>query len=63
MEPAAAMSVSPVSGVGGEPADVRVRRLAAARRRATALLAGVAVVFVAVTVAGSNMKLGIPFAA
>ncbi len=32
--------------------DLRVRRLAAARRRATALLAGVTVLFVAVTVAG-----------
>jgi len=52
MEPAATMSASPVSGLGREPRDVRVRRLAAARRRATALLAGVAVVFVAVTVAG-----------
>jgi uncharacterized membrane-anchored protein YjiN (DUF445 family) len=35
-----------------ESAEVRARRLAAARRRATALLAGVTVVFVAVTVAG-----------
>src|SRR5579859_5574573 len=52
MEPAATAPVSPVSGLGREPADVRVRRLAAARRRATALLAGVAVVFVAVTAAG-----------
>jgi uncharacterized membrane-anchored protein YjiN (DUF445 family) len=32
--------------------ELRVRRLAAARRRATALLAGVTVLFVAVTVAG-----------
>ncbi len=45
-------SASPVSGLGREPTHVRVRRLAAARRRATALLAGVTVVFVAVTVAG-----------
>src|SRR5258708_16988065 len=44
--------VSAVSGLGREPTHVRVRRLAAARRRATALLAGVTVVFVAVTVAG-----------
>jgi len=52
MEPAVTMSASPTSGTGGEPTDVRVRRLAAARRRATALLVGVTVVFVAVTVAG-----------
>src|SRR5258707_9100954 len=45
-------SASPVSGLGGEPTHVRVRRLAAARGRATALLAGVAIVFVGVTVAG-----------
>jgi uncharacterized membrane-anchored protein YjiN (DUF445 family) len=52
MEPAVTMPVAPVSGVVGEPMELRVRRLAAARRRATALLAGVTVVFVAVTVAG-----------
>ncbi|MGN6791911.1 MAG: DUF445 domain-containing protein [Streptosporangiaceae bacterium] len=39
-------------GLGREPAEVRARRLAAARRRATALLAGVTAVFIAVTVAG-----------
>jgi Protein of unknown function (DUF445) len=48
------MPVSPVSALGREPAEVRARRLAAARRRATALLAGVTVVFVAVTVAGAR---------
>ena len=52
MEPAATMSASPVSTLGRESAEVRKRRLAAARRRATALLAGVTLVFIAVTVAG-----------
>ncbi len=52
MEPAATMSASPASALGRESAEVRARRLAAARRRATALLAAVTVVFVAVTVAG-----------
>jgi hypothetical protein len=52
MEPAATMSASPVTALERESAEVRARRLAAARRRATALLAGVTVVFVAVTVAG-----------
>src|SRR5229473_4445697 len=52
MEPAATMSASPVTALEREPAELRARRLAAARRRATALLAGVTVVFVAVTVAG-----------
>jgi uncharacterized membrane-anchored protein YjiN (DUF445 family) len=46
------MPSSPVSGAGHESAETRARRLAAARRRATALLAAVTVVFVAVTVAG-----------
>src|SRR6266567_4266498 len=52
MEPAETMSASPVSTLGHESAELRARRLAAARRRATAVLAGVTVVFVAVTVAG-----------
>ena len=52
MEPTATMSASPVSTLEREPASVRARRLAAARRRATALLAGVTVLFVAVTAAG-----------
>src|SRR5258707_3521924 len=51
MEPAATMYASPVSTLGRESAEVRARRLAAARRRATAVLAGVTVVFVAVTAA------------
>jgi len=48
------MPDSPVSAAGRESAALRARRLAAARRRATALLAGVTVVFVAVTVAGAH---------
>jgi uncharacterized membrane-anchored protein YjiN (DUF445 family) len=49
MEPAATMSASPLER---ESVELRARRLAAARRRATALLVGVTVLFVAVTVAG-----------
>jgi uncharacterized membrane-anchored protein YjiN (DUF445 family) len=45
---------SPVSAPGHESAELRARRLAAARRRATALLAAVTVAFVAVTVAGAH---------
>jgi uncharacterized membrane-anchored protein YjiN (DUF445 family) len=41
-----------VSTFEREPTELRARRLAAARRRATALLAGVTVLFVAVTAAG-----------
>src|ERR1700676_3987618 len=52
MEPATTMSASPASTLKREPAALRARRLAAARRRATALLAGVTVLFLAVTVAG-----------
>ncbi len=48
------MSASPVSAAGHESAELRARRLAAARRRATALLAAVTVVFVAVTVTGAR---------
>jgi uncharacterized membrane-anchored protein YjiN (DUF445 family) len=51
MEPAATVSASPAS-VERESTQLRARRLAAARRRAAALLAGVTVLFVAVTVAG-----------
>jgi uncharacterized membrane-anchored protein YjiN (DUF445 family) len=46
------MSSSPVSAFPRESAELRVRRLAAARRRATALLAGVTALFAAVTVVG-----------
>jgi uncharacterized membrane-anchored protein YjiN (DUF445 family) len=52
MEPTATMSASPVSTFERESTEVRARRLAAARRRATALLAGVTVLFLAVTVVG-----------
>jgi uncharacterized membrane-anchored protein YjiN (DUF445 family) len=45
---------SPISAPGHESAELRARQLAAARRRATALLAAVTVVFVAVTVAGAH---------
>jgi len=52
MESAATTPDSPVPALERESAALRARRLAAARRRATALLAGVTVVFGAVTVAG-----------
>jgi uncharacterized membrane-anchored protein YjiN (DUF445 family) len=54
MEPAAPTSASSVSTPGREPVDVRVRQLAIARRRATALLAAVTALFVAVTAAGAD---------
>ena len=47
-------SAAPVSELEHETPAVRARRLAAARRRATALLAAVTVLFVAVTVAGAH---------
>ena len=52
MEPTATMPASPLRTTEHESVEVRTRRLAAARRRATALLAAVTVLFVAVTVAG-----------
>jgi len=52
MEPAAPMPAAPVSKIERESVELRVRRLAAARRRATALLAAVTVLFVAVTAVG-----------
>ena len=52
MEPAETMSASPVSTLGHQSAELRARRLAAARRRATALLVGATALFVAVTAAG-----------
>jgi uncharacterized membrane-anchored protein YjiN (DUF445 family) len=54
MEPAAAMSASPVSTFQRESAALRARRLAAARRRAAALLVGVTALFVAVTAVGAH---------
>jgi uncharacterized membrane-anchored protein YjiN (DUF445 family) len=52
MEPAAPTSASPAPAPGREPAALRARRLAAARRRATGLLVGVTALFLGVTVAG-----------
>src|ERR1700686_1624043 len=52
METATTTPASSASTLEPESTALRARRLAAARRRATALLAGVAVLFVAVTVAG-----------
>jgi uncharacterized membrane-anchored protein YjiN (DUF445 family) len=52
MEPAATTSAAPVSRVERESMEQRVHRLAAARRRATALLGAVTVGFVVVTVIG-----------
>jgi uncharacterized membrane-anchored protein YjiN (DUF445 family) len=46
------MPASPSSALGRESVELRARRLAAARRRATALLGAATVLFVAVTVAG-----------
>ncbi len=54
MKPPAPMPASLVSALDREPVAVRVRRLAAARRRATALLAVVAALFLAVTAAGAH---------
>src|SRR6202453_3142963 len=54
MEPAATVAAVPAPAVKCEPAALRARRLAAARRRATALLGAVTVLFVAVTVAGAH---------
>src|SRR5271165_3530783 len=54
MEPTAPMSDSPVPAPGHESAPLRARDLAVARRRATALLAGVTVLFVAVTAVGAH---------
>lgn len=52
MEPAATTSTSPVARIERESLELRTRRLAAARRRATALLAAVTVLFIAVTAVG-----------
>ena len=52
MEPTAAISASPLPALERESTAVRARRLAAARRRATALLGGVTALFLAVTAAG-----------
>jgi uncharacterized membrane-anchored protein YjiN (DUF445 family) len=52
MEDTARLSASPASKLDPESVALRTRRLVVARRRATAVLAGVTVVFVVVTVAG-----------
>jgi uncharacterized membrane-anchored protein YjiN (DUF445 family) len=54
MEPATTMAAPPVPTLERESVAVRSRRLAAARRRATALLVAVTVLFVAVTTAGAH---------
>jgi uncharacterized membrane-anchored protein YjiN (DUF445 family) len=54
MEPTAALAASPVPTLERESATVRARRLAAARRRATALLVAVTGLFVAVTAVGAH---------
>jgi uncharacterized membrane-anchored protein YjiN (DUF445 family) len=54
METAAPASAAPAHVVERESTALRARRLAAARRRATALLGAVTVLFVAVTVAGAH---------
>src|SRR5487761_628825 len=52
MEPAATTSASPASRIERESLEMRTRRLAVARRRATALLGAVSVLFIVVTVVG-----------
>jgi uncharacterized membrane-anchored protein YjiN (DUF445 family) len=54
MQPAAPTSASPVPALEREPAALRARRLAAARRRATGLLVGVTVLFLGVTAVGAH---------
>jgi uncharacterized membrane-anchored protein YjiN (DUF445 family) len=54
MEPAATMPAAPLATIERESVALRARRLAAARRRATALLVGVTVLFLAVTAAGAH---------
>jgi uncharacterized membrane-anchored protein YjiN (DUF445 family) len=54
MESAGARPTAPVSARGHEPIEARARRLAIARRRATALLAAVTVLFIGVTAAGAH---------
>src|SRR5580693_4502775 len=52
MEPTVTTPAAPMRTVERESLAVRTRRLAAARRRATAVLAGVTILFLAVSVAG-----------
>src|SRR3984885_11419524 len=48
------MASAPATTIKRESVEVRTRRLAAARRRATALLGAVTVLFIVVTVAGAH---------
>jgi uncharacterized membrane-anchored protein YjiN (DUF445 family) len=54
MEPAATVPAGPMRTIEHDSVAVRTRRLAAARRRATAVLAGVTVLFIAVSAAGAH---------
>src|ERR1700735_990510 len=54
MEPAAPMSTAPASAIKRESVELRTRRLAAARRRATAILGAVTILFVVVTALGAH---------
>lgn len=54
MEPAATTSAAPASRLERESLEQRKRRLAVARRRATALLAAVTALFVVVTAVGAH---------
>jgi uncharacterized membrane-anchored protein YjiN (DUF445 family) len=54
MEPAATTSASPGYQLKRESLELRTRRLAAARRRATALLGAVTALFIGVTAAGAH---------
>src|SRR5690348_2658274 len=54
MEPAATTSASPAYKLKRESLELRTRRLAAARRRATALLGAVTALFIGVTAAGAH---------
>src|ERR1700749_2573563 len=60
MEPTATMSASPAFRAEPESAEVRARQLAAARRRATALLGAVTGLFVARAGAGAWRVGGVP---
>src|SRR3984957_10439383 len=54
MEPAATTPASPASRLNRESLELRTQRLAAARRRATALLGAVTALFIGVTAAGAH---------
>src|SRR5580704_13875467 len=54
MEPTATTSAAPASRLEGDSVAERTRQLAAARRRASALLAAVTALFIGVTAAGAH---------